>query len=74
MKPLLKATDPDGDTLTYALKSAPAGMTINPSTGLIKWNVLPEFIGKAPITVSVKDGHGGEVMQSFTIDITPEKR
>ncbi|PIV20707.1 MAG: hypothetical protein COS40_11200, partial [Deltaproteobacteria bacterium CG03_land_8_20_14_0_80_45_14] len=27
----VKATDPDGDTLTYSLKSAPSGMTIDSS-------------------------------------------
>jgi hypothetical protein len=69
----IRATDPDGDPLTYSLKSAPAGMTINPSTGLIQWNVPPDFKGKAPITVSVTDGYGGEAMQSFTLEITPEK-
>lgn len=68
------ATDPDGDTLTYFLKTAPSGMTIDPSTGLITWNVPPEFKGKAPVTVSVKDGHGGEAVQSFALEITPEKR
>ncbi len=47
-------------------------MTIDPSKGLIKWNVPPEFTGKTPITVSVTDGHGGEVMQSLTLEITPE--
>jgi len=49
-------------------------MTVHPTTGLIQWNVPSDFKGKAPITVSVADGHGGEVMQSFTIDITPEKK
>ncbi|MBM4141828.1 MAG: hypothetical protein FJ242_10195 [Nitrospira sp.] len=44
-------------------------MTIDPSTGLITWNVPPEFTGKALITVSVKDGHGGEAVQSFTLEI-----
>lgn len=70
----VKATDPDGDPLTYSLKSVPAGMTIGPSTGLIHWNVPPEFTGKAPITVCVSDGYGGEVMQSFTLEIMPEMR
>ena len=36
----VKATDPDEDKLTYSLKSAPAGMTIDPKTGAIQWNVL----------------------------------
>ncbi len=70
----IKATDPDGDPLTYSLKSAPAGMTIDPSAGLIKWNVPPEFKGKTPITVSVTDGHGGESLQSLTLEIRPEQR
>jgi hypothetical protein len=69
----IKAADPDGDPLTYSLKTAPAEMTIEPSTGFIHWNVPPEFKGKAPITVSVTDGHGGEAVQRFTFDIMPQK-
>lgn len=68
------ATDPDGDTLTYSLKASPVGMTIEPSTGLIIWNVPPEFQGKTTFTVSVSDGHGGETTQSLTFVITPEKK
>jgi len=70
----VKATDPDGDPLTYSLKSAPSGMTIDPSTGQLKWDVPPEFKGKTPITVSVTDGHGGESLQSLTLEIIPEQR
>lgn len=64
----VKAFDPDGDPLTYSLKTSPEGMTID-NTGLIKWNVPPQFKGKIPITVSVTDGHGGEAIQSFELDI-----
>jgi hypothetical protein len=70
----VNATDADGDILTYILKKAPPGMTINPSTGLIKWNVPPDFKGRSPFTVSVTDGHGGEVTQSFTLEIGSEKK
>ena len=69
----VKAADPDGDPLSYFLKTAPSGMTIDPLTGLIKWNVPPEFKGKTPITVSVNDGHGGEALHSLTLEIMPEK-
>jgi len=69
----INATDPDGDTLTYSLKTAPAEMTIEPSTGLVHWNVPLEFKGKTTATVSVTDSHGGEAVQSFTIDIMPRK-
>jgi len=68
------ATDADGDALTYSLKTAPPDMTIDPSTGLIKWNVPPDFKGKTPITVSVNDGHGGEALQGLNIEIKPWKR
>jgi len=70
----VKATDPDGDLLVYSLKTAPPGMTIDPSSGLIQWNVPVETIGKTSITVSVTDGHGGEAVQNLTLDITPEKK
>jgi hypothetical protein len=63
------AHDPDGDSLTYSLRSAPAGMTINPSTGLVYWNVPPTFTGTALFTVSVSDGQGGEAEKSFSFTI-----
>lgn len=69
----IKATDPDNDTLTYSLKTAPAGMTIEKTTGLIQWIVPQDFKGKVYVTVIVNDGHGGEVVQSFAFEIVPEK-
>jgi hypothetical protein len=69
----VKAADPDGDPLTYSLKSAPPGMTVDPATGLVKWNVPPDFIGKALFTVSVADGHGGEATQDLSFEIRPKK-
>lgn len=68
----VRATDPDGDTLTYSLKSAPPGMTINQENGQIKWNIPPDYKGKADITVAINDGHGGEVLQVFSLGIMPE--
>ena len=65
----VRAFDPDGDHLTYFLKTSPGGMTIDPETGLIKWPVPPEFKGKASVTVSVTDGYGGEAVQSFEFTI-----
>lgn len=70
----VKATDPDGDPLTFFLKSGPSGMTIDSNTGLIQWNVPQDFHGKAPFTVSVNDGHGGEVSYSLDVTIMSEGR
>ena len=63
----VKATDPDGDPLTYNLKQAPKGMVID-KTGLITWKVSEKESGRFPVTVQVTDGHGGEVL--YNLDIT----
>lgn len=68
----VNAADPDDDPLIYSLKGSPEGMMIDSSTGLIRWDVPPDFKGRSSITVSVTDGHGGEAVQSFTLEITPE--
>ena len=69
----VNATDVENDTLTWSLTTAPSGMTINASTGVIDW--LPGDGGSAtwnaPVTVSVTDGSTATT-QSFTISVTPE--
>ena len=65
------ATDADGDSLVYALTTAPAGMTID-SLGRINW--LPQVgdIGSQPVLVTVSDGRGGSANQQFTIAVAPD--
>lgn len=67
------AEDPEGDPLTYTLRQAPEGMTIDSKTGVITWQVKPEDKGEHEITASVSDGQGGETIISFTtaINFTP---
>ena len=65
----VKASDPDGDTLTYSLESPPAGMTIDPSSGLLKWVVPREFKGGKKVAINVNDGNGGNTKYSVTITI-----
>lgn len=67
-----KAVDPDEDTLVYTLKSAPAGMTIDQKTGIIRWNMPEDFQGKISFAVSVSDGNGGEAKQDFVFETRPE--
>ncbi len=64
-----KAEDPDGDPLTFTLKTSPSGMEIDSSTGLIIWEVPFGTRGKQGITVAVRDGNGGEAVQSFFFEI-----
>jgi hypothetical protein len=65
----MHGTDPDGDPLTWSLKAAPSGMTINPATGSVTWQVPPEFTGKPSFTVSASDSHGGQAVQTFNLSV-----
>jgi hypothetical protein len=65
----IKASDPDEDALTYSLQSAPADMTIDSATGLLKWTVPREFIGKKSVSVVVSDGNGGTANYAIEINI-----
>jgi hypothetical protein len=68
----IKAADPDGDPLTYSLKSAPSGMTVDPETGAIRWEVPQDFAGKVSFTAVVKDGRGGESEQHLSFIINKQ--
>ena len=62
------ATDADnGDVLTYSLAVAPAGMTIDPTTGVLLFT--PTQLGDVDVTVLVEDGNGGSASQSFVLSI-----
>jgi len=67
------ANDPDGDRLTYRLERYPAGMTIDASSGLVRWELAKGhmFTGRNEVVVSlsVDDGDGGSDAQEFTIII-----
>ncbi|MEZ5552896.1 MAG: putative Ig domain-containing protein [Pseudomonadales bacterium] len=62
------ATDADaGDALTYALLTAPAGMTINSSTGIIGW--VPDATGPADVDVQVTDLTGRTGRQIYLVSV-----
>jgi hypothetical protein len=68
----VRASDSDGDPLTYSLKDAPAGMSIDPKTGWVRWVTSPGTTGKVPFTVIVSDGAGGESTARFTVTIAEQ--
>jgi VCBS repeat-containing protein len=64
------AQDPDaGDTVTYFLDVAPAGMTIDPATGLIQWTPSSGQLGDHSVTVRASDMAGASDTQSWTISV-----
>jgi RHS repeat-associated protein len=71
----VNATDPNGDVLTFILEDGPAGMDIDPATGLITWT--PGQAGEFPVAVRVEDGKDGSDEQGFTVtvqDVDPGNR
>lgn len=67
---LVQATDPDDDPLTYALESAPPGMTINAQTGQINWAPSPETTGTYAVRIVAKDSKGGFASQEFELALS----
>lgn len=61
------ADDIDGDTLEFSLTASPAGMDINPTTGVITWTPA-NGVEEGVVTVEVSDGQA-TATQSFTITV-----
>lgn len=62
--------DPDQEGLTYSLTTAPTGMTIDATSGLIQWTPVAEQEGTQSVVVTASDVGGLEVSQSFDITVT----
>ena len=63
----VRANDPNGDSLTYALLTAPDGMNID-NEGLITWS--PDALGTFTVEIEVSDGRGGITTQSYDIVVS----
>jgi Putative Ig domain len=67
------ATDANGDAITYSLVTAPAAMTINPTTGLISWTPTLADAGTPVRTVTVRATDNSAQLlsstQTFTVTV-----
>jgi hypothetical protein len=57
------ATNPNDGVLNYELTSGPAGMTVDPTSGMVYWP-SPSLIGSR-VKITVTDGLGGKVIHGF---------
>ncbi len=64
------AVDDDEDAFDYSLEEGPAGMTINPTTGLVDWIPDQQSSGVHDVTIVANDGRtGGAVYQTYQLTI-----
>ena len=64
----VEAEDPDvGDSFEFSLESAPAGMTINPLSGTVRWSADESQPGTFTITVKATDIGGLDDFQTFDL-------
>ena len=65
----IQASDPDGGKLLFELSQGPAGMTVDPATGLVRWTTT---FASQRAKIAITDGQGGRVIHGIRITvITP---
>ncbi|CAK7053710.1 MAG: hypothetical protein BACD_02595 [Bacteroides rodentium] len=64
----ITASDPDSDSLAYALLVFPVGMMIS-ADGKIEWMIPADLVGEIDVEIEVSDGKGGVVRQGYTISV-----
>jgi hypothetical protein len=68
------AEDPDGDRpLRYRLVEGPPGMRVDYTTGEVTWSLPADAAGRHDIELSVSDAHGGDVRQTYTLELSWEE-
>jgi len=64
--------DDPGDTSAFSLAAAPAGMDIDPDTGLVTWTPLDTQLGDQPVTIRVTDARGLTATQTYSLAVVPD--
>jgi hypothetical protein len=68
----VESTDSDaGQVVTFTLEVSPAGMTIDPATGLMQWTPVNAQVGDIAVTVRVEDNSSRFDTQTFTVTVIP---
>ena len=63
------AVDPDNDDLSYSLITKPAGMQIDPTTGMVTWTPATAQLGNFDIAILATDGCGGSAEQRYVLSV-----
>lgn len=64
------AVDPDGDTVSYRLESAPEGMSIDSQSGEISWEIGRNQQGEHHIKIEAQDEESAKTFQEFILNLS----
>lgn len=68
-----RGSDPDDDSIAWSLTTRPTGMTMDATTGLIRWNPATNQVGPNTVTLRASDGRGGIGSQTYTLYVGNQK-
>ncbi len=63
------AIDPDADRITYSLTQGPAGMSVDPATGLTQWNPTVQALGEHFVVITATDIAGAATPHPYTLRV-----
>lgn len=67
----VRATDPNGDTLSYEPRNVPDGMTVD-DNGRISWSIPVDATGTYLVAIAVRDSRGTEAVRTFDLVVRPD--
>jgi RHS repeat-associated protein len=68
----VQATDADGDVLRFERAAGPAGLTIDPATGVVLWTPAAADLGLHPVTIAASDAFGGRTEQNWDLTVSAD--
>jgi RHS repeat-associated protein len=63
------ASDPDGDPVAFSLTNPPAGMFIDPKSGLVQWTPNSSQVPQVQVVVNATDPAGAVASQTFSVAV-----
>ncbi|MBX3423651.1 MAG: VCBS repeat-containing protein [Pirellulaceae bacterium] len=68
----LSASDPEGGHISFQLRQGPIGMTVDSTSGLVRWTPTVAQAGRHIVTLIAVDPQGAAGVQSFELDVLAE--
>jgi RHS repeat-associated protein len=65
----IQAQDADGDAIAFRLDTAPTGVTLDATTGILRWTPINSQVGQHTFTLIASDDKGGETRQTYNLNV-----